>query len=124
MGERTTAAIVEYMRKKAGPPTTYLESDGVTTEFRDTHDVVMLGFFDNKDKEEFRAFEAAAGEVPDVHFGHVFDNGIRTLLRAEKNSILLFKKFDEKRVRSCSHAPTSLRYGIPTGSLILFSLCP
>ena len=40
----------------------------------------------------------AAGEVSDIHFGHVFDNGIRKLLRAESNSILLFKKFDEKRM--------------------------
>ena len=85
-------------RKKAGPITKYCESDSVATEFKDSHDVTVFGFFDNKDKEEFKVFETAANEVPDVHFGHVFDNGIRTLMRAEKNSILLFKKFDEKRV--------------------------
>jgi len=98
MGERTATAIVAFMRKKAGPASTYLENDGGANEFKEMHDVVVIGFFDNKHVEQFKAFETAADQVNGVHFGHVFDNGIRTLMRAEKNSVILFKKFDEKRI--------------------------
>jgi len=52
--------------------------------FKNDHDVSVIGFFDDKNREEFKAFETAANEVSDVHFGHVFDNGIRKLMRAEK----------------------------------------
>jgi len=57
-----------------------------------------MGFFDNKDSEEFKAYETAAAEVDDVAFGTVLNHGIRKLMRGEKNSIILFKSFDEKRV--------------------------
>jgi protein disulfide-isomerase A1 len=98
IGERTTDAIVAFMRKKAGPPTTDLASDTMATEFKDSANVSVIGFFTDKNSEAFKAYETAAGEVDDVVFGTVHDNGIRALFRAEKESIILYKKFDDKRV--------------------------
>jgi protein disulfide-isomerase A1 len=96
-GERTSDAIVTFMRKKNGPPTKDLQNDGDAEEFKKSADIVMLGFFENKDSAEFKAFETAAGRVDDVMFGNVLDNGIRNLMRAEKNQLILYRKFDEAR---------------------------
>jgi len=98
LGERTSAAIVAYMRKKALPPVRDIEHDTEADSFKNEFDVVVMGFFPDKNSEEYKAFETAAANVDDVPFAYIKDNGIRKLQRAEPSSILLFKKFDEKRV--------------------------
>jgi len=98
LGERTSTAIVAFMRKKADKATKDLENDHSANEFKDGSEVAVIGFFVNKDSEAFKAFDTVADEFDDIPFGVVHGNGIREKLRAEKDSIILYKKFDDKRV--------------------------
>jgi len=98
MGERTATAIVNFMRKKGGPAVKYLERDSMANEFKDETPVAVIGFFPDKKSEAYKAFETAANDIDEIPFGYVEDNGIRKLLRAELNQIIVYKQFDEKRV--------------------------
>jgi len=98
LGERTSDAIVAFMKKRASPAVKELQHDSDATAWKDEFDAVVMGFFPDKNSEGFKAFESAASEADDVPFGVVHDNGIRNLFRAEPSQLILYKKFDDKRI--------------------------
>lgn len=68
-GGRTSAEIVSWLNKKTGPPARELTSADQAKDFVEGQDVVVVGFFAEKDSENAKAFLDAAAGVDDVQFG-------------------------------------------------------
>lgn len=93
-GGRTEKEIIAWMKKKTGPAVQTLNTVEEIEKFIDQE--VALVYFGDK-KEQIDIFESIARENEDFQFGLVkSEEGIKKY-EAEKDSVVLFKKFDEKR---------------------------
>ncbi|GAB1597283.1 protein disulfide-isomerase-like [Argonauta hians] len=96
---RTSGDIVAWIKKKTGPPAVTLASVSDAKALIDKEDVVVVGFFQDVESGDAKAFTEAAANIDDVSFAitsnaDVFkDNGL------EKDAIILFKKFDDGKVQ-------------------------
>jgi len=99
-GERTAEAIVAFLKKQSQPASTVLTTVDDAKKFSEDEKVVIIGFFDNAESAEYTSFKATSNQLRDqFSFGEVVGNAeINAALGAEKiPSVVLFKKFDEKR---------------------------
>jgi len=97
-GGRTATDIVSFMRKQALPAISKLTSVDEIKEFSGKDKVVIIGFFDKEDSQEFKDFTTVAEKFRnDFMFGAVIgDSAANKEFSVEKTpSVILFKKFDE-----------------------------
>ena len=92
---RTEKDVINWVRKKSGPPTKSLKTVEEVEEFKKENEVCVVYF--GKDPEEFKIFEGVASKNEDFPFGVVEDEEIAKKFNAKQKSVVLFKKFDEKR---------------------------
>ena len=69
LGGRTAPEIVSWLKKKTGPPATLLDSTETAKDFVEGKDVVVIGFFGDKESDLAKAFIKAAEGIDDVPFG-------------------------------------------------------
>ena len=55
----------------------------------------MIGFFEDKDSEEAKAFIAAADSYDDLPFGITSVKEVAEALEAQMNTVVVFKKVNE-----------------------------
>ena len=67
-GGRTETAIVNWLKKKTGPPATVLDSKEALETFQNSEDVVAIGFFSGESDEK-AAFLKAAFASEEIPFG-------------------------------------------------------
>lgn len=97
-GGRDAAAIVSWVKKKTGPAAKALDSVDDANTFKDSADVVVVGFFKDADAAEAKAFLDVAGGMDDVPFGISSDAAVLKEFKISGNAgVVLFKKFDEGR---------------------------
>ncbi|ESO11336.1 hypothetical protein HELRODRAFT_104681 [Helobdella robusta] len=108
-GGRTASEIVAWLKKKTGPTVVALEDVDTAKAFIEKGDVVLLGFFKDAESEMAKAFSEVAASIDDLPFGSCSDESIFKEYKVEKDSIVLFKKFDEGR--------TDLAEGVTVESL-------
>jgi protein disulfide-isomerase A1 len=96
-GGRQAAEIVNWLKKKTGPPATTLESVEDSTKFAEKGDVVIVGFFKDLESADAKAFLEVASETDDLPFGITSKDDIFKEHKVDKDSVVLFKKFDEGR---------------------------
>jgi len=94
-GGRTEDTIVSYMRKITGPPVKHLETDEDVEAFKSSAKVVVVGFFESVDSDEYKALEKHAISDDDVLFGYTLSADVATASGASVPGIVLFKAFDE-----------------------------
>jgi len=99
-GGRMAPEIVDWLEKKIGPPAQPLDSLKDVKSFVGAKDVTVVGFFEEKG-EEFEKYNLACQDYDD--YGVHYPVGVTTEKEAlehyeVKNKIVLFKKFDEKKV--------------------------
>mmetsp|Transcript_35981 Transcript_35981/g.86919 ORF Transcript_35981/g.86919 Transcript_35981/m.86919 type:complete len:502 (+) Transcript_35981:37-1542(+) len=94
-GGRTADTIVSWVSKRMGPPTKTLAETKDFDEFKDSKDVVVVGFFDKPEGDDFKTFEAVASELEDVELGSAHDKAVHKHAKHKHGEIVLFKKFDE-----------------------------
>lgn len=98
-GGRTEDAIVGWVRKHSGPAakkvSTVEEADAVIA----SADVAVLGFFDDEESAEFKAFFAMAEDFDDTPFAYTSSAAVRAAkeVSSGKNAVVLFKNFEEGR---------------------------
>ena len=92
---RTEKDVITWVRKKSGPPTKLLKTTQEVEEFQKENEVCVVYF--GKDPEEFKVYEGVAAKIEDLPFGVVEDEEIAKKFNAKPKSVVLFKKFDEKR---------------------------
>jgi len=96
-GERSTQALVSFMKRQALPAISTLSTSEETEKFAKGDRVVIVGFFDNHDSQEYKSFQEAADSLRNEFvFGVVIGNSaINKEYGVETPNVVLFKQFDE-----------------------------
>ncbi|RUS88417.1 hypothetical protein EGW08_003813, partial [Elysia chlorotica] len=98
-GGRQANDIVNWLKKKTGPPAVTLADKDTATTFREKEDVVVIGFFKDAESDGAKAFISAASQLDDIPFGITSDSEVFADNKVDEDSVVLFKKFDEGRVK-------------------------
>uniref|UniRef100_A0A6M2DXS5 Protein disulfide-isomerase n=1 Tax=Xenopsylla cheopis TaxID=163159 RepID=A0A6M2DXS5_XENCH len=94
-GGRQADDIITWLKKKTGPPAKELETVDDAKAFIEESQVVIVGFFKDRESDEAKAFLAAANSVDDYPFGITSNEDVYKNYEAKCGSVILFKKFDE-----------------------------
>lgn len=93
-GGRTETEIINWIKKKTGPSAYELASVEAVEKFKTDNQVAVV-FFGAADSKEFETYMSVTKTMDDVMFGFSHDGAVATNFKAEGNSIILFKSFDE-----------------------------
>ena len=96
-GGRTADDIVNWLKKKTGPPAEELTTADEAKNFRDSKKVVLVGYFDSKDSADAKVYLDIAADYDEITFGVTYDKNVADALEFTKTGVVLFKKFDEGR---------------------------
>lgn len=89
--------IVNWLKKKTGPPATPLEDVAAAKALIEGKEVAVVGFFEDQASDDAKAFLEAAAEIDDIPFGITSSKDVFSEYKVEKNGVVLFKQFDEGR---------------------------
>ncbi|ORY00427.1 hypothetical protein K493DRAFT_103679 [Basidiobolus meristosporus CBS 931.73] len=94
-GPRKADGIVSYMKKQNLPALSEVTLESVET-FKDSDNVVVIGFFPSTESEEYKALKEVAEELrDDFLFGASVDTEVLSKFDIKESGVVLFKKFDE-----------------------------
>jgi len=96
-GGRQAPDIINWLKKKTGPPAVNLDSADTAKAFIEKDEVVVIGFFKDQNSEAAKTFIEVAKTIDDVPFGITSSEDVFSDNKVDKDSIVLFKKFDEGR---------------------------
>ncbi|XP_072044111.1 LOW QUALITY PROTEIN: protein disulfide-isomerase-like [Amphiura filiformis] len=96
-GGRKADDIVQWLKKKTGPPAKDLATVADGEALEKSAEVVVVGFFSDKESDNAKAFLKVASKNDEIPFGITSVEEVFTKYGAKDNSIVLLKKFDEKR---------------------------
>lgn len=96
-GGRLSADIVNWLKKKTGPPAKDLKTVEEAKTFSESDEVVVMGFFKDQEGAGATAYKKVAADIDDVPFGITSDDSVFKEHKVEKDGIVLLKKFDEGR---------------------------
>ncbi len=96
-GGRTAEDLVKWLKKKTGPPALDLTTAEEAKKLKESAPVVVVGFFADKESDDAKVFLEVAAENDEHPFAIVTDKAVYSELGADKDGVVLFKKFDEGR---------------------------
>ncbi|KAA8594602.1 protein disulfide-isomerase A2 [Etheostoma spectabile] len=96
-GKRTAIGIIQWMKRRAGPGAPVLDSADSAAQFVDSHNVTVVGFFDNLESEAAKAFKELALEITDTELAVSASPEVFQEYEVKANTVVLFKKFDDGR---------------------------
>ena len=91
-GGRTAAEIVNWLKKRTGPPAKELTTVEDARAFTKRDDVVVVGFFKDGESDAANAFISAADTQDSVTFGITSVKEVADALDTTFDSIILFKQ--------------------------------
>ena len=91
-GGRTAPEIVSWLEKKTGPAAKELTTADEIKEFSTKKDVIVVGFYKDKESDAAKAFMEAAQGIDDIEFGIVHDEALAKEHNVEGDNVVLFKK--------------------------------
>lgn len=92
-GGRTADEIVNWIKKKSGPPSSAVSEEQLTT-LKENEKLVIV-FYGDEDSDAFKAYQAAAS-VDDKHsFYHSHDSGASLPEGLSRPGVAIFRQFDE-----------------------------
>lgn len=98
-GGRQADDIVNWLKKKTGPPAVEVASAEQAKELIAANPVIVFGFFPDQSTDKAKVFLSTAGAVDDQVFAIVSDEKVVKELEAEEDDVVLFKNFEENRVK-------------------------
>ncbi|XP_019611734.2 protein disulfide-isomerase A2 [Rhinolophus sinicus] len=117
-GPREAKGIAEWLRRRVGSSATRLEDEESTQALLDAQDVVVIGFFQDLQDEDVATFLALAQDALDMTFGLTDRPQLFQKFGLTKDTVVLFKKFDEGR----ADFPVDEELGLDQGDLSYFLL--
>ena len=98
-GGRQADDIITWLKKKTGPPAIEVTSAEQAKELIGANNVIVFGFFSDSNSDKAKAFSTVASSVDDQVFALVSDEKLFGDLEAEDEDVVLFKNFEEPRVK-------------------------
>lgn len=98
-GGRQADDIITWLKKKTGPPALEVSSAEQAKELIAANNVIIFGFFSDQSSTKAKAFLGVASGVDDQVFAVVSDEKVIAELEAEDEDVVLFKNFEEPRVK-------------------------
>ncbi|XP_015211983.2 protein disulfide-isomerase [Lepisosteus oculatus] len=89
--------IVAWLKKRTGPAATSLTEVTEAETLIADNEVVVIGFFKDAESDDAKTFLKAAEAVDDIPFGITSSDALYAKFEVSKDSVVLFKKFDEGR---------------------------
>ncbi|XP_054442763.1 protein disulfide-isomerase A2 [Pteronotus mesoamericanus] len=96
-GPREAKGIAEWLRRRVGSSTTRLEDEEGAQALIEAQDVVVIGFFQDLQDADVATFLALAQDALDMTFGLTDRPELFQKFGLTKDTVVLFKKFDEGR---------------------------
>ncbi|XP_036593459.1 protein disulfide-isomerase A2 [Trichosurus vulpecula] len=96
-GPRKAEGIVHWLKRRLGPAATQLETEAEAAQLIDSQDIVIIGFFKDLQDEDVAGFLAVAKDAFDLTFGFTDRPELFQKFGLSKDTVVLFKKFDEGR---------------------------
>ncbi|XP_044047549.1 protein disulfide-isomerase A2 [Siniperca chuatsi] len=96
-GKRSVEGIIQWMKRRAGPGAPVLDSLDSAAQFIDSHNITVVGFFDDLESEAAKLFKEAHLEMTDMEFAVSSSPEVFQKYEVKANSVVLFKKFDDGR---------------------------
>ncbi|XP_062866608.1 protein disulfide-isomerase A2 [Trichomycterus rosablanca] len=96
-GKRNAKGIMQWLQRHMGPSTTLLNNEKDAQELLDAHDVVVVGFFKDLEGEKAKLFYDLALDIVEINFGITSSLELFQKYEVQKESLVLFKKFDDGR---------------------------
>jgi protein disulfide-isomerase A1 len=96
-GGRQAADIVNWLKKKTGPPAATVEDVAALKALTDKDDVVIVGFFKNQESDAAKAFIEVAGANDEIPFAITSADAVFAENKVEGEAVVVFKNFDEGR---------------------------
>lgn len=94
-GGRQADDIVSWLLKKSGPAAKDLNTVEEAEAFIKNNNVVVIGFFSDRESDEAKAFFSAANAIDDYPLGIATNEEVFKKYETESGKIILFKQFDE-----------------------------
>ncbi|TKC51436.1 hypothetical protein EI555_019974, partial [Monodon monoceros] len=110
--------IAEWLRRRVGPSATRLEDEEGAQALIDARDVVVIGFFQDLQDKDVATFLALAQDALDMSFGLTNQPQLFQKFGLTKDTVVLFKKYDEGR----ADFPVDEELGLDQGDLSCFLL--
>ncbi|KAE9553752.1 hypothetical protein FO519_003020 [Halicephalobus sp. NKZ332] len=105
-GERDKDSIVGWIKKKTGPVTKDLKTADDVNSFKESSDVIIVGYFPKNDSDGARSFLEVADNIDDLPFGIVNSEDTSRTLGFKREGVVLYKKFDEGLVKFAEEITT------------------
>jgi len=96
-GGRTASDIVNWLKKKTGPPAVSVEDVEAVKAMTEKDEVVVLGFFKSQDSDAAKAFIEVAGGIDDIPFAITAADAVFAEYKIEGDAVVVLKNFDEGR---------------------------
>ncbi|XP_016106207.1 protein disulfide-isomerase A2 [Sinocyclocheilus grahami] len=96
-GKRTVKGITRWLERHTGPSATVLNDVKSAQALLDAHDVVVVGFFQDLEGDKAKTFYDVTLIAVDFDFGITSNPELFKKYDVKSDSLVLFKKFDEKR---------------------------
>ncbi|GCB65162.1 hypothetical protein scyTo_0011841 [Scyliorhinus torazame] len=97
-GAKTASSIITWIKRRIGPSAIHLRNISQVETFIASADVVVVGFFKDLKGNDTQTFYETAKDIPNLPFGvtnsakHFVNYGIT------RDTIILFRKFEEERI--------------------------
>nr|XP_004056912.3 protein disulfide-isomerase A2 isoform X1 [Gorilla gorilla gorilla] len=115
-GPRDAEGIAEWLRRRVGPSAMRLEDEAAAQALIGGRDLVVIGFFQDLQDEDVATFLALAQDALDITFGLTDRPQLFEQFGLTKDTVVLFKKFDEGR----ADFPVDEELGLDVGDLSRF----
>ncbi|XP_005391718.1 PREDICTED: protein disulfide-isomerase A2 isoform X2 [Chinchilla lanigera] len=121
-GPREAEGIAEWLRRRVGPSAAHLKDEEGTQALMDASDVMVIGFFQDLQDEDVATFLALARDAIDITFGLTDQPQLFQKFGLTKDTVVLFKKFDEGRADFPMDEETGLDLGDLSRFLVIHSM--
>jgi len=96
-GGRTAEEIIQWLKKKSGPPATTVSTVDELKKLQADNEVLVVGLFKDVNGEKAQAYSNVAKLIDSVSFAISSEQAVFDELNVKGDGLVLLKKFDEGR---------------------------
>ena len=94
-GQRTAKDLIDWARKKSAPPYTLIKTLEEIEKIKNDNKISI--FYFGKEEKDITIYKTLAVKYEDIPFYSIEDEKLAQIYKVVPRSVVIFKKFDEKR---------------------------